>query len=329
MDLPGFSLDFSSLSTARLPDPGETYDMLIIGGGPAALSATIYGARKLVNLAVLTVNFGGQMLDTSEIENYLGFSSIDADELVSRFKEHVKNFDIPVSQGVAVAKVEKEGDLFTARMEGGTAYRGRTVVYATGMHHRRLGVPGERELTGRGVAYCATCDAPFFRDKKVVVAGGGNSALTAARDLLKVNARVTVINHAEGWQGDPALMERVREMGKVDFLDRHEVLRIEGEDRVAAVAVRDLRADEEKSLEADGIFIEIGWLPNTAPVRDLALLSDRQELRVDCSSSTSVPGLFGAGDVTTVPHKQIIISAGEGAKAALSAYNYLAGKSLI
>jgi alkyl hydroperoxide reductase subunit F len=163
----------------------------------------------------------------------------------------------------------------------------------------------------------------------VVVAGGGNSAFTSARDLLKVHADVTVINASEGWQGDPALMEKVKAMGRVTFLDNHRILRIEGGDRVEAVFVRDGRTGAETRLEAGGVFVEIGWVPNTGPVRDLALLSDRQELRIDCSSATSVPGLFGAGDVTTVPHKQIIISAGEGAKAALSAYGYLAEKSFI
>jgi alkyl hydroperoxide reductase subunit F len=225
--------------------------------------------------------------------------------------------------------VNKQGDLFKIETDDGKNYSAKTLILATGKRHRPLNVPGEKELSGKGVAYCATCDAPFFKDRKVVVAGGGNSAFTSARDLLKVHADVTVINASEGWQGDPALMEKVKAMGRVTFLDNHRILRIEGGDRVEAVFVRDGRTGAETRLEAGGVFVEIGWVPNTGPVRDLALLSDRQELRIDCSSATSVPGLFGAGDVTTVPHKQIIISAGEGAKAALSAYGYLAEKSFI
>ena len=329
MTMPGFSLDFSSLSAARLPDPGKSYDILVLGGGPAGLSASIYAARKIVDLAVLTVNFGGQMLDTSEIENYLGFTSIDAQELAGRFKEHVTRFDIPIAQGVAVKKVRRDGDFFVADMEDAAAYRGRSIVYATGMRHRRLGVPGEAELTGRGVAYCATCDAPFYRDKRVVVAGGGNSAFTSARDLLKLNARVTIVNAAKGWQADPALIERVREMGGAERLEGHRVVRIEGEGRVEAVVVQDTATGDEKRLPADGVFVDIGWVPNSDPLKGLALLSPRGEVQIDCTSATSVPGIFAAGDVTTVPHKQIIISAGEGAKAALSAYAYLAGKGLL
>jgi alkyl hydroperoxide reductase subunit F len=190
-------------------------------------------------------------------------------------------------------------------------------------------VPGEKDLVGRGVAYCATCDAPFFKGKKVVVAGGGNSAFTTAMDLLKVEAEVTLVNFIKGWQSDEALQERVKQTGKVSLLDYRQVIRIEGKDRVTAVVVKNRESEREQKLDASGVFVEIGLSPNNESIRNLVELNEQGEVIVDCFCRTSVEGLFGAGDVTTVPHKQIIISAGEGAKAALSAYNYLINKSLI
>ncbi|MBN2495274.1 MAG: FAD-dependent oxidoreductase, partial [Deltaproteobacteria bacterium] len=190
--------------------------------------------------------------------------------------------------------------------------------------------PGEKELTGKGVAYCATCDAPFFRGKRVVVAGGGNSALTAALDLLKVDASVTLVNYAPGWQADEIMLEAARKRReRVVFLDMHQVLSIEGRERVSGVTVKDRRSEKTAAIEVDGIFVEIGLLPNSEPVRELAALNEAGELIVDCHCRTSVAGLYGAGDVTTVPQKQIIISAGEGAKAALSAYDDLMRQGVI
>ncbi len=190
-------------------------------------------------------------------------------------------------------------------------------------------MPGEKELVGKGVAYCATCDAPLFKDKKVMIVGGGNSAFTTALDLLRANAENILVNFISGWQADETLQQRVKRFEKVQFLDYHEVLFIEGKDKVEAVVIRNRKTSEEKRMNVDGIFVEIGLLPNSDPVKNLVELNKQGEVIVDCSCRTSVPGLFGAGDVTTVPHKQIIISAGEGAKAALSAYDYLVRNSQI
>ena len=329
MDFPDFSLDTSLLQEAKEPEPTITYDLLILGGGPAAMSAAVYAARKMINLAIVTKDFGGQIRETSEVENWLGFQSINAKDLADSFEEHVKGFDIPVSLGTSITEVKKKGDTFNVLTDDSTMYSGRTLIIATGKRHRPLNVPGETELLGRGVAYCATCDAPFFKGKKVVVAGGGNSAFTTAVDLLKVGAEVTLVNFIKGWQADESLQERMRRTGKVSLLDYHQIVRIEGKDSVSDVVVNNRENDNEKKLHANGVFIEIGLFPNNEPIKNLVELNEHGEIIVDCSCKTSVEGLFGAGDVTTVPHKQIVISAGEGAKAALSAYDYLINKSII
>jgi len=329
MDFPNFSLDTSLLEEAKEPEPEVTYDLLILGGGPAAMSAAVYAARKMMDLAIITKDFGGQVRETSEVENWLGFQSINAKDLADSFEEHVKSFDIAVSLGTAAMEVKKEADTFKALTDDGKMYSSRTLILATGKRHRPLNVPGEKELVGRGVAYCATCDAPFFKGKKVVVAGGGNSAFTTAIDLLKVEADVTLVNFIEGWQADEALQERVKQTDRVSLLDYHQVVRIEGKARVTAVVVKSREKEKEEKLDTDGIFVEIGLLPNNDSFKNLVELNEQGEVIVDCSCKTSVEGLFGAGDVTIVPHKQIVIAAGEGAKAALSAYNYLISKSLI
>lgn len=329
MDFPNFSLDTSLLEEAKELEPEVTYDLLILGGGPAAMSAAVYAARKMMNLAIITKDFGGQVRETSEVENWLGFQSINAKDLADSFEEHVKSFDIAVNLGTAITEVSKEAEIFKALTDDGKIYSSRSLILATGKRHRALNVPGEKELVGRGVAYCATCDAPFFKGKKVVVAGGGNSAFTTAMDLLKVEADVNLVNFIKGWQADEALQERVKQTDRVSLLDYHQVVRIEGEGRVTAVVVKSRENQKEEKLDTDGIFVEIGLLPNNDSFKNLVELNEQGEVIVDCSCKTSVEGLFGAGDVTTVPHKQIVIAAGEGAKAALSAYNYLISKSLI
>lgn len=328
MDLPGFSLDLSALGDTKRPEPGAIYDLLILGGGPAALTAAVYAARKMMKVALVTRDFGGQVSDTSLVENFPGFQSISGTELVSRFVDQVKQFEIPLAEGEAISQVKKDGEVFKVLTESGAEYSSLTVVVALGKRYRRLKVAGEDELVGKGVAFCATCDAPFFKDKRVVVAGGANSAFTAALDLMKVAKQVTLVNFVPGWQADQVLQDALRKYSGVRLLDSHEVTRIGGADRVDAVHLRDRESGEEKVIPADGIFIQIGLLPNTEPLGDLAALSKEGSLIVDCHCRTNVEGLFGAGDVTTVPYDQIVISAGEGAKAALSAYDYLMMRGL-
>jgi alkyl hydroperoxide reductase subunit F len=327
MDFPGLKLNLSSLGEENRSDPETRYDLLILGGGPAAMSAAIYAARKMLKVAMVAKDYGGQVAWTSEIENYLGFMTITGQELVDRFVEQVKEFKVPVAKGENVVKVEKG---FSVHTESGASYTGSTVLLATGKRDRPLNVPGERELVGHGVAYCSTCDAPFYKGQKVAVAGGGNSAFTAALDLLKVDATVTLINFVEGWQADPVMIESAKKYGdRVKYLDGHEVVRIDGTGKVSGVVVRDKQAGEEKQLDVSGIFVEIGLLPNSEPVKGLVDLNEYNEVVIDCFCRTSLEGLYAAGDVTTVPHKQIVISAGEGAKAALSAYDYLTRRGMI
>lgn len=329
MDFPTFTLDTTLLEESKEPEVDVTYDLLILGGGPAAMSAAVYAARKMLTIALITKDFGGQIRETSEVENWLGFQNINAKDLADSFEEHVKSFEIPVGLGIGITEVTKQGDTFRVSADNGKVYSSRTLILATGKRHRPLNVPGEKELVGRGVAYCATCDAPLYKGKKVVVAGGGNSAFTTAMDLIKVEAEVTLVNFLRGWQADEALQKRMKQSGKVKFLDNHQVTSIEGEVGVTGVVVKNRETDKEETLEANGIFIEVGLLPNNDMVKDLVELNDQGEVIVDCMCRTSVEGLYGAGDVTTVPHKQIVIAAGEGAKAALSAYTYLINKSLI
>jgi alkyl hydroperoxide reductase subunit F len=329
MDFPSFTLDTTLLETTKEPEPDDTYDLLILGGGPAAMSAAVYAARKMLICALLSKDLGGQIRETSEVENWLGFQNINAKDLADSFADHVKSFSIPVALGAGITGVTKKEDTFKVSTDTGTLYSGRTLILATGKRHRPLNVPGEKELIGRGVAYCATCDAPFYKGKRVVVAGGGNSAFTTAMDLLKVDAEVTLVNFIRGWQADEALQGRITQSGKATLLDYHQVSKIEGTDRVTAVVVSDRANKQEERIKANGIFIEVGLLPNSDMVKDLVDLNDQGEVIVDCLCRSSVEGLYGAGDVTTVPHKQIIIAAGEGAKAALSAYSYLMDKSFI
>jgi alkyl hydroperoxide reductase subunit F len=330
MEFPKLILNMASMDQQPAPDPTVTYDVLILGGGPAAMSAAIYAARKMLKIALIAKEYGGQVAWTSQIENYLGFQSITGKELTDRFIEQMQQFSIPVQQGQKVVEVRKSGELFESRMENGLILNSRTIIIATGKRDRPLGVPGEAELVGRGVAYCAICDAPFYKDKRVVIAGGGNSAFTAALDLIKMASHVTLINLMPGWQADPIMIEDVHKAGdRVAFLDRRRILSIEGKDRVTGVRIRDLSNDREELLTIDGVFVEIGLVPNSEAVKDLVRLNAALEVIVDCTCHTSVPGVFGAGDVTTVPHKQIIIAGGEGAKAALSAHEYLVKNRLI
>jgi alkyl hydroperoxide reductase subunit F len=329
MEFPGIILDTLIIAQLRKPDQNTLYDMLIVGGGPSAMSAAVYAARKMINLAILTIDFGGLMNETSEIENYLGFQNINAKDLVSRFEEHVKSFEIPASYGIPVKEIKKRDNTFSIFLEDGTSYSGRTIIYATGERHRELSVPGGKEFVGKGISYCATCDAPLFKNKKVIIVGGGNSAFTTALDLTRVNAEIILVNAQKGWQVDEILKQRVKKYDKVHFLDNHEIIRIEGKDKVESSIIKNRDTGEEKRIDIDGIFIEIGLVPNSAPIRNLVELNEQGEVIVDCLCRTSVPGFFSAGDVTSVPYKQIIISAGEGAKAALSAYDYLVQTSQI
>ena len=312
MELTSLNLSLDALRGTAFPPvaPGGSYDLAIIGGGPAGLTAGIYAARKKVPALMLTGDIGGQMLWTSGIENYPGYNVIQGRELVEKFKAQVQQFPISVALGQKVTKI-------------GAEHFSRALLLSTGKRYKSLGVPGEKELIGKGVAFCATCDAPLFQDKVAAVVGGGNSALTSANDLLKYASKVYIVNIAPDMQGDAVLLEPLKKSDKVEFLMNTTVLAIHGKDKVESITLSNNTNNQQQTTNVAGVFVEIGLIPNSEPFHGFVDLNERGEIVVDCACRTSRPGVFAAGDVTTVPQKQIIIAAGEGAKAALSAFDWL------
>jgi len=298
------------------------YDLIIIGAGPAGMTAGVYAARKQLDTLILTGDVGGQTTWSAGIENYLGFRVITGIELVSKFEEHLRSF--PIEMVFArVARLATVENGFEVETEAGDTIRSRAVIVATGKSPRMLDVPGEREYTGKGVAYCATCDGPLFSGANVAVVGGGNSGLDAVVQLMKICPRVYLVEVDEQLRADEIMREQARRAPNVEVLTRTAVREIHGEAFVNSITVEDLATGRTRRLEVSGVFIEVGLVPNSAIVKGLIPLNDFGEIPVDCASRTSLPGMYAAGDVTAVPEKQIIVAAGDGAKAALGAYSYL------
>lgn len=297
------------------------YDTVIIGMGPAGMTAAVYTARKKMDTLLLGKEYGGQVAWTAEVENYMGFQMISGPGLMDKFEEHVKLYPVERKQS-EVIRVDREGEHFAVRCKDGEEFRCRTVIYAAGKYPRRLNVPGELEFTGRGVSYCSVCDGPLFEGKPVAVIGGGNSALEAVIDLLKVASHVHAISIGE-WTADPVLIDRMQPSEKLTVLKGYRTLSINGDQTVQSITVRSEETGEEKEIPVEGVFVEIGTVPSNDPVKGLVRLNHLGEIEVDCSCNTDVPGFFAAGDVTNIPEKQVIVAAGEGAKAALGAYRHL------
>ncbi|MHB0913671.1 MAG: NAD(P)/FAD-dependent oxidoreductase [Armatimonadota bacterium] len=295
-------------------------DLVIIGGGPAGTAASIYGARKRMDFVVVSPEVGGQAIWAPQVENYLGFQMISGADLVEKFEEHVKKYGVQVIRERA-ASIEQREKGFLTRLESGEELSSRAVVVCTGRSARNLGVPGEEEFMGKGVAYCATCDAPLFAGEDVAVAGGGNAGLGAAEQLMKVANKVYVIEPASKLMGDGMLSDKVRSAPNVEILTGTSITAISGTKMVEGITVRD--SSGERKIPVTGVFVEIGSKPNSDFLPKEVALNEVGEVEVDCMNRTSTPGLFAAGDVTNVPHKQILIAAGEGAKALLSAYEYV------
>ena len=298
------------------------YDLMIIGGGPAGLTASVYAARKRLKTLLVSVDIGGQVNNTLGIENYLGYQFIEGPELIDKFQTQVSQFPIDQKIGEKVSRLEKIDGGFEAISETGDKYQTRAVIFATGKRPRKLNVPGEAELAGRGVTYCAICDGPVFAGQRVVVVGGGNSALEAALDMVKIAEHVDLVS-VTPLTGDHILIEQLAGARNVTILTEHQTEEIKGEGLVEGVLVRGLKSGEKKWLDVTGVFIEIGLVPNSDPVRELIRLNKWGEVPITPACETTIPGLYAAGDVTDVPEKQIIIAAGEGAKAALRAHRYL------
>jgi NADH-dependent peroxiredoxin subunit F len=305
-------------------DPNHLYDLIILGGGPAGMTTAVYAARKRIDTLLISNDIGGQLLWTSDIENYLGYRYITGADLSNKFADQVNQFGLPLVIGNNASKLELKDNIFSITVEPNIVYKSRTVVYATGKRYRFLNVPGEKELIGHGVGFCATCDAPLFQNKDVAVVGGGNSGLQSIVDLLKVPARhIYLINITLNWHADKILLEKGLNSDKVTPLPEHIVTQIYGTEKVTGINIKSLKDNTEKKIDLDGIFIEIGLEPNSELVANLVTLNQWKEIIVDARCSTNIPGLFAAGDVTNVPEKQIIVAAGEGSKASLSAYEYL------
>ncbi len=298
------------------------YDLMIIGGGPAGMTAAVYTARKKLHALLLSKDLGGQVNWIFGVENYMGYQFIEGPQLIKKFEEQVKQFPIDMKIGENVSSLSQISGGFEAKTENGETYQARAAIITTGKRPRPLNVPGEEKLRGRGVTYCATCDGPLFADMKVAVIGGGNSALEVVDDMVKIASNVYLVS-LTSLTGDQMLIDRVKDAGNLTMFVEHEVVAITGEKLVDGIKIRDLKTKQERELQVGGVFIEIGLIPSSDLLKDVAALNHIGEIEVNCSNETNVAGLFAAGDVTNVPEKQIVVAAGEGAKAALQSHRYL------
>lgn len=310
---------------ARLADL-EPFDVLVVGGGPAGAAAAVYAARKGIRTGVLSERFGGQVLDTLSIENLISVPLTEGPRLVAALEEHVRQYDVEVMNLNRAESLHPAGPdgLARVRTSSGATVRARSVVLATGARWRELGVPGEQDYKGKGVCFCPHCDGPLFRGKRVAVIGGGNSGVEAAIDLAGLVRHVTLIEFDSQLRADAVLQERLRSLSNVEVRTGARTTEIRGDGRkVTGLVAEDRGTDRLHTIEVDGVFVQIGLLPNTEWLRDVVTLSARGEIEVDARGRTSVPGVFAAGDATTTPYKQIIVAMGQGATAALGAFDYL------
>lgn len=296
-------------------------DVCIVGAGPAGMTAAVYLARKKLSAAVVAKDIGGQMAWTLGIENYMGYQYVTGRELTAKFEEQMRQFPVPVVTD-EVKGISMEGGLFKIATDGEREISSRTVIIASGKRPKELGVPDERRFIGRGLSYCATCDGPLFAGKEVAVCGGGNSAVQAAIEMSKVASRVYVVSRSP-WRADPIIQDRVEGVHNIEQRIGYEVVSIRGENAVDGLVIREKSSGREEAIDVKGVFVEIGLKPNTDFVKGLVDLNEFGEVKVNCRCETDVPGVFAAGDATDVHEKQIVVAAGEGAKAALSAHDFL------
>jgi NADH-dependent peroxiredoxin subunit F len=298
------------------------YDVIIIGAGPSGMTAAVYTARKKLNTLLISKDVGGQTNWTNSIENYMGYQFIEGPELIEKFETQVKQFPIDLKIGDGVSSISLLERGFGILTESGQTYQGKTTIIASGKRPRSLNVPGEEKLRGKGVSYCSICDAPLFEGMNVAVVGGGNSALEAADDLIKIGEHVYLISLTP-LTGDQVLIDKIKEAPNLTLYTEHETLSIAGDNFVSSITIKNLKSHEVKEMEVTGVFVEIGLIPNSDLAKGIVPFNRLGEIEVSCNCETDVPGLFAAGDVTSTPEKQIIIAAGEGAKAALQTYHYL------
>ncbi|MCB1898724.1 alkyl hydroperoxide reductase subunit F [Cognatazoarcus halotolerans] len=301
----------------------ESFDVLVVGGGPAGAAAAIYAARKGIRTGVVSERFGGQVQDTMAIENFISVKETDGPKLSMALEEHVKSYEVDV-MNLQRAESLKAGDMIEITLANGAVLRSRSVILATGARWREMNVPGEREYRGRGVAYCPHCDGPLFKGKDVAVIGGGNSGVEAAIDLAGIVAHVTLLEFDSKLRADAVLQTKLRSLPNVTIITDAQTTEVTGNgEKMNGLVYKDRKSGEMHSLALSGVFVQIGLLPNTDWLKGTLALSKHGEIEINSRCETSLPGVFAAGDATTVPYKQIIIAMGEGSKAALSAFDHL------
>jgi len=304
------------------PDSGS-FDAIIIGGGPAGITAGVYLTRKMISTLLISPDLGGQVLWTSDVENYPGYNVISGWQLTENIKEQLMLQPINLRIGDSVIAMELTSKGGIVRTQMGSEYSFRSLVVASGKRSRPLDVPGEEMFIGRGVTYCATCDGPLYRGQKVAVIGGGNSALTAANDLLSLGCTVVLVNFSPDLRADAVLVEKAEYHDNIMFYANHQVEEISGDSSVSAIKIQNRETGNSLHIDVGGVFIEIGLIPNSSFAEGVLEMNDKKEILVDCRCRTNISGIFAAGDVTNIPDKQIIVAAGEGAKAALGISEYL------
>src|SRR5690554_420215 len=305
----------------------DAFDVLVIGGGPAGAAASIYSARKGIRTGIAAQRFGGQVLDTMSIENFISVKATEGPKLVRALEEHVRDYDIDVMNLQTASRLvpaAEQGGLHTVEFESGASLKAKTVILSTGARWREMNVPGEQEYRTRGVAYCPHCDGPLYKGKRIAVIGGGNSGVEAAIDLAGLVKHVTLLEFADTLRADEVLQKKLKSLPNVTVIKSAMTTEVIGDgSKVTGLIYKDRTTEELHTVELEGIFVQIGLLPNTEWLKDSVALSKHGEIEIDARCATSIPGVFAAGDVTTVPYKQIIIAMGEGSKASLSAFDHL------
>ncbi|WP_425316735.1 alkyl hydroperoxide reductase subunit F [Stutzerimonas chloritidismutans] len=316
----------SSARDAEKLKAKDAFDVLVVGGGPAGAAAAIYAARKGIRTGVAAERFGGQVLDTMAIENFISVKETEGPKLARALEEHVREYEVDIMNLQRASRLIPAGGdgLHRVQFENGGELKAKTLVLATGARWREMNVPGEQEYRGRGVAYCPHCDGPLFKGKRVAVIGGGNSGVEAAIDLAGIVAHVTLLEFGEELRADAVLQRKLNSLPNVRVLKMAQTTEVKGDgQKVTGLVYKDRTNDELHNVELEGIFVQIGLLPNSEWLKGTLELSRFGEIIVDAKGQTSIPGVFAAGDVTTVPYKQIVIAVGEGAKASLSAFDHL------